>query len=172
MNLNDIEYYEVTQQFLEDQDLLEDLSLEQYDEHPYKVLSKSERYNQHSFRPTAVGEIESAIENGRLDVKSIDLLDKGKRTSVLMYIGGMFEDVERFSRNSDTWFFDEDLDFDQLEKLSRVSFAASEISRHFLPKNYSEQPYYSEGYSDDEREIHETVIESIDEFFEDEGLEF
>lgn len=166
MTLDERIQYVHTQRFLEEEGLVEDLSMDQYDEDPFEVLSSSEGYNQNNFRPSTVADIEQALDGEYFDTKSVEVINKRHTTGVMGYLGSMFDEVSRWSPSSDTWIVNQDIDFEQLEKLSKISFAASEISRLYASRNYPAQIYEGAEFNEEEHEIRKQVLQQAREFFE------
>ena len=170
MVLNKTETYEIAEELLLENSVLENpVDTEQYRVEPYEFFSQSNTYEQNSFRPSVIQQIQEKTENEKFSTKNGEILKKRQLSKVMAYLSGLFEDVETFSRTSDIWFMDEDIDYNQLENLSKVVYTSSRIASKTNTRPGYEKPVASQQDSlpEEETRMHLIVDQKLEEFLEE-----
>ena len=174
MVLNKTETYEIAEELLLENSVLENpVDTEKYRVEPYEFFSQSNTYEQTSFRPSVIKQIKEKTENGRFRTRKGEILEKRQLSKVMAYLSGLFENVEAFSRTSDEWFMDEDIDYDALENLSKVVYTSSRIADKTNSRPRYEKPVASQQDSlpKEETRMHDLVDQKLEEFLDETGTE-
>lgn len=185
MTLNDVEQYELAEEFLIEQNILESrLNTEQYDVDPFKYFAEEYEGNQLSyFRPSVIRQIEEAEERVEMENEEYGvlfdhdlegILTKGDYARSLSRLEDLFEGFNQWGgQNTDSSQYNnhQDIDYDNLVDLGKIAFTASQISSYINRDLDGSRPVKErDSLGDMEEKIYLSVREEFGDF--QEGKDF
>lgn len=187
MTLSDIEQYQIAEEFLIDQDILDSpIGREQYDRDPFEYFAEEFKGNQATlFRPSVldqIEEVEERVQNNEdeygiiFDYNLDGILDEKRYSRVLSQLTDLFEGFSRWggeTSKSSQYNNEADIDYESLRNLGKVVFTASEISSLASKDiNRGRPTFERDSLGDIEEEIYQAVREDFSEFSEEKDFTF